>query len=246
MNHPMGTAFGKLSWWKNNREQHPPHRAGPTLLKLACCWRRLKDNRKNGLAILLLASLSALPAQARPALDPSVPGQPMDAPVPHPGPTVQVDANGVQAAGALFDGHCAKPTPWQARWIWADAQPTPPAVMFRRTVILREQPQAVKAWLTADMKYLLQVNRSLAGVARAGVDIGRDYSGGDTFIAVFYYCRDLTPFTLSKATNVIAAEVFQVMAGARRRWVQLSQRVPGRRAGFAGFQNDDDSARTHL
>ena len=77
--------------------------------------------------------------------------------------------------------------------------------MFRKTVVLRERPRAVKAWLTADMKYLLYVNGRL--VSRGPVDIGRDYAGGTTQ-HWFYDCRDLTPYFV-EGTNVVAAEVFR-------------------------------------
>jgi len=127
------------------------------------------------------------------------------APIEYPGMTVQVGTNGVQSAGYRFNGHCTKSAPWLAKWIWADAQPSPLAAMFRKTVTLREKPDAVKAWLTADAKYLLYVNGRL--VSRGPVDIGRDYAGGSTR-HWFYDCRDLTPYFV-EGTNIIAAEVFQ-------------------------------------
>jgi len=127
------------------------------------------------------------------------------APIEYPGMTVRVDTNGVQSVGYRFNGDCAKPAPWLAQWIWADAQPSPLAAMFRKTVTLREKPQAVKAWLTADTKYFLYVNGRL--VARGPVDIGRDYAGGSTR-HWFYDCRDLTPYFV-EGTNVVAAVVFQ-------------------------------------
>ena len=117
---------------------------------------------------------------------------------------VLVDTNGVQSVGYRFNGDCTKPAPWQAEWIWTEAQPSPLAAMFRKTVILHEKPQAVNAWLTADTKYLLYVNGRLA--SRGPVDIGRDYSGGSTG-RWFYDCRDLTPYFV-EGTNVIAAVVF--------------------------------------
>ncbi|HUZ07841.1 MAG TPA: alpha-L-rhamnosidase C-terminal domain-containing protein, partial [Candidatus Paceibacterota bacterium] len=117
----------------------------------------------------------------------------------------RVDSNGVQAVGCHFADDCAKPTPWQGRWIWTDAQPSPLAAMFRKVVVLDAPPQQVKAWLSADMKYLLYVNGRL--VSRGPVDIGRDYAGGSTE-HWFYDARDLTPYFV-KGTNVIAAEVFR-------------------------------------
>ncbi len=126
------------------------------------------------------------------------------APIEYPGMTVRVDTNGVQSVGYLFNSDCTQPEPKLGKWIWADAQPAPPAVLFRKTMVLPEKPQAVKAWLTADMKYLLYVNGRL--VARGPVDMGRDYAGGSTR-KWFYDCRDLTPYFV-EGTNVIAAEVF--------------------------------------
>jgi len=126
-------------------------------------------------------------------------------PIEYPGLAVQVDTNGVQAPGYHFDSDCAKPAPWQARWIWLPAQPASVAALFRKEVTLAAQPQTVKAWLTADTKYLLYVNGRL--VARGPVDIGHDYAGGDTH-RWFYDSRDLTPYFVP-GTNVIAAEVFR-------------------------------------
>jgi len=124
--------------------------------------------------------------------------------VENPGMFVRVDSNGVQTVGYHFVNQCAKPTPWQARWIWTGAQPSPLAAMFRKTVALRGKPQSVKAWLTADTKYLLYVNGQ--PVSRGPVDQGRDYAGGSTH-RWFYDNRDLTPYFVT-GTNVIAAEVF--------------------------------------
>ena len=124
-------------------------------------------------------------------------------PIENLGMNVLVDSNGVQAAGYRFENHCAKPSPWQAKWIWLDGG-QPAAGMFRKEIILSDAPKKVDAWLSADMKYRLYVNGRL--VSRGPVDIGRDYAGGKTG-RWFYDCRDLTPF-FTKGTNVIAAEVF--------------------------------------
>ncbi|MEI7535323.1 MAG: alpha-L-rhamnosidase C-terminal domain-containing protein [Verrucomicrobiae bacterium] len=156
--------------------------------------------------ILLLPLISApVVALAQQPSDLSASDPHRAAPIEYPGMTVRVDTNGVQSVGYRFNSDCAKPTPWLAQWIWADAQPSQLAAMFRKTVTLREKPQAVKAWLTADTKYFLYVNGRL--VARGPVDIGRDYAGGSTR-HWFYDCRDLTPYFV-EGTNVVAAVVFQ-------------------------------------
>jgi alpha-L-rhamnosidase len=126
-------------------------------------------------------------------------------PIDNPGMKVTVDAQGVQARGYKFQNDGAKPSPWQARWIWLGSPSPAAAGMFRKEITLTETPVAVKAWLTADMKYRLYVNGRLA--ARGPVDIGRDYQGGDTH-RWFYDGRDLTPF-FTKGANVITAEVFR-------------------------------------
>jgi alpha-L-rhamnosidase len=125
-------------------------------------------------------------------------------PVDYPGIKVTVDALGVQSRGYLFQNDCLKRSPWQARWIWLDSESPAIAGMFRKEITLTEAPPAVKAWLTADMKYRLYVNGRL--VSRGPVDIGRDYAGGSTH-RWFYDFRELTPF-FAKGTNVITAEVF--------------------------------------
>ena len=129
-------------------------------------------------------------------------------PVAYPGLTVTVDDQGVQARTYQFENNVAKPAPWSARWIWLPgtpaATPGPAAAMFRKEVVLTSAPQAVTAWVTADLKYRLYVNGRL--VSRGPVDIGRDYSGGSTH-RWFYDTRDLSAYFLP-GTNVIAAEVF--------------------------------------
>jgi lysophospholipase L1-like esterase len=126
-------------------------------------------------------------------------------PVEYPGMKPTVDEQGVQVKGYDFRNECLKPSPWQASWIWLDAERSPVVAMFRKEVTLAETPARVAAWLTADMKYRLYVNGRL--VSRGPVDMGRDYAGGDTH-RWFYDFRDLTPF-FQKGTNVIAAEVFR-------------------------------------
>ena len=81
--------------------------------------------------------------------------------------------------------------------------------MFRKEITLAEAPRQVNAWLTADAKYRLYVNGRL--VSRGPVDMGRDYAGGETR-RWFYDSRDLTPY-FTRGKNVIAAEVFQRLAG---------------------------------
>ncbi len=160
---------------------------------------------KHNLSFLLLPLICApILALAQQPSDLSASDPRFAAPIEYPGMTVLVDTNGVQSAGYRFNGDCTKSAPWQARWIWSDAQPSPLAAMFRQTVKLREKPQTVKAWLTADMKYLLYVNGQL--VSRGPVDIGRDYAGGGTH-RWFYDCRDLTPYFV-EGTNVVASVVF--------------------------------------
>jgi len=126
-------------------------------------------------------------------------------PIQYIGITPYVDKNGVQSKGYHFTNNTAKPTPWVAKWIWSDSKPSPLAVMFRKSVVLQGKPKEVKAWITADVKYLLYINGKL--VARGPVDIGRDYSGGSTE-RWFYDSRELTPY-FKEGLNVISAEVFQ-------------------------------------
>jgi hypothetical protein len=126
-------------------------------------------------------------------------------PIANVGEDARVDVHGVQAIGYRFQDDCAKPTPWQARWIWTAAGSSAPAVMFRKEITLTSAPSQVTAWLSADMKYLLYVNGRL--VSRGPADIGCDYQGGNTR-HWFYDHRDLTPFFVS-GTNVIAALVFR-------------------------------------
>ena len=140
-------------------------------------------------------------------------------PVEYPGMKVTVDAQGVQARGYQFQNDGAKPSPWSAHWIWLGGESPAVAGMFRKEITLAEVPQAVKAWLTADMKYRLYVNGRL--VSRGPVDIGRDYEGGDTH-RWFYDFRDLTPF-FTKGTNVITAEVFRQWPI----WATVSRGQPG-------------------
>lgn len=92
--------------------------------------------------------------------------------------TVQVDSNGVQAVGYQFNNDCAKATPWQARWIWTDAQPSPLAAMFRKTVILNAHPQKVKAWLSADIKYLLYVLLCFRDASKASSQVDFEHLAG--------------------------------------------------------------------
>jgi hypothetical protein len=127
-------------------------------------------------------------------------------PVVYPGMNVTVNADGVQARDYRFQNEGAKPSPWQARWIWLGSESSAAAAaMFRREVTLAEAPQSVKAWLTADIKYRLYINGRL--VSRGPVDMGLDYAGGNTH-RWFYDFRDLTSF-FTKGVNVISAEVFR-------------------------------------
>jgi len=125
-------------------------------------------------------------------------------PIEYPGMKVVVDEQGVQTKGYRFENRCAKPTPWQAEWIWVVGD-APDASWFRKEITLAEAPQRIAAWMTADIKYELYVNGRL--VSRGPVDMGRDYAGGDTH-RWFYDYRDLTPF-FTKGKNVIAAKVFR-------------------------------------
>jgi hypothetical protein len=125
-------------------------------------------------------------------------------PIENAGMQVVADAEGVQARGYRFENRCAKPTQWQAEWIWLAGE-APERGWFRKELTLDEAPQHVAAWMSADMKYRLWVNGQL--VSRGPADIGRDYAGGLTH-RWFYDYRDLTPF-FHKGRNVIAAEVFR-------------------------------------
>ena len=125
-------------------------------------------------------------------------------PIQNPGMTVLADARGVQVPGYSFASPGAKPSPWQAQWIWTTGE-APGAGWFRKEVTLADNPKTVSAWLTADIKYRLYINGRL--VSRGPVDMGQDYAGGNTH-RWFYDSRDLTPF-FRKGKNVIAAEVFR-------------------------------------
>ena len=112
-------------------------------------------------------------------------------PVENPRMKVTADAQGVQAPGYHFQNNCAKPSPWQAHWIWLSGESRASAAMFRKEITLAEAPQAVKAWMSADMKYRLYINGRL--VSRGPVDIGHDFAGGNTH-RWFYDFRDLDSF----------------------------------------------------
>jgi hypothetical protein len=122
----------------------------------------------------------------------------------NPGMTVMADNQGVQAPGYRFDHKCAKPSAWQAEWIWSTNEATE-AAWLRKEVTLADAPQKVAAWLTADVKYQLYINGRL--VARGPVDQGGDFAGGGTR-RWFYDYRDLTSF-FSQGKNVIAAKVYR-------------------------------------
>lgn len=123
-------------------------------------------------------------------------------PVSNPGMNVVVDSQGVQAPGYLFVNQCAKPDPWQAKWIWTTEDKKNQG-FFRKKLILDKMPAKASAWISADKKYRLWVNGRL--VSRGPADIGRDFAGGSTE-RWFYDFRDLTPF-FHKGENLIAAEV---------------------------------------
>jgi hypothetical protein len=156
----------------------------------------IKFHSLNLFAVIFL--LHATPMRASETADPR-------GPIDNPNMTVTADAQGVQTHGYQFQNDSAKPTPWQAHWIWLGGGQPAVAAMFRKEVVLADAPQTVKAWMTADIKYRLYINGSL--VARGPVDQGRDYFGGNTH-RWFYDYRDLTPF-FTKGTNVITAEVFR-------------------------------------
>ncbi len=127
------------------------------------------------------------------------------APIVNPGMQVVTDAEGVQTRDYQFENRCAKPTPWQAEWIWP-AGTAPERGWFRKEITLDAAPKQVSAWLSADVKYRLWINGKL--VSRGPADIGSDYAGGSTN-RWFYDYRDLTPF-FHQGRNVIAAEVFRI------------------------------------
>jgi hypothetical protein len=149
------------------------------------------------LTAILLFAITTTCVLADAAVDPR-------GPVDYPGMKVKADAQGVRTLGYQYQKDTAKPTPWQAKWIWV-ASGQPPVAMFRKEVVVSATPKSVTAWLTADTKYRLYINGRL--VARGPVDQGRDYFGGNTH-RWFYDVRDLTPYFV-KGTNVIAAEVFR-------------------------------------
>jgi hypothetical protein len=127
-------------------------------------------------------------------------------PILTPGMGVKVAAGDVEAVGYRFLNRSAKPTAWQAAWIWlspAQAERRPLAALDRKEVDLAAVPLHVDAWLSADVRYRLYVNGKLA--ARGPADIGRDYDGTRTG-RWFYDHRDLTPL-FRKGKNVIAAEI---------------------------------------
>jgi len=155
-------------------------------------------HRRATVALSFLGLLAAASLQCAHAGD-TDPGGPIE----NPGMKVVADAEGVQARGYQFENRCAKPTPWQAEWIWL-AGNAPERGCFRKEVTLDAAPKQVSAWLTADVKYQLWINGKL--VSRGPADIGSDYAGGSTN-RWFYDYRDLTPF-FHQGRNVIAAEVF--------------------------------------
>ena len=81
-------------------------------------------------------------------------------PIENAGMKVVADAEGVQARGYRFENRCAKPTAWQAQWIWLAGEAADRG-WFRKEIHLDEAPKQVAAWMSADMKYRLWINGKL-------------------------------------------------------------------------------------
>ena len=150
--------------------------------------------------LLLCAAAVSLTAGAR--------AEGLLAPIENPGITTRADAEGVQAVGFRFERPAAKPSPWQASWIWVNDR-VPERAWFRKEVTLDAAPSKATAWLTADKKYRLWINGRLA--SRGPADHGRDQNPRGTE-RWFYDVRDLTGY-FHKGRNVIAVEVFNRWQG---------------------------------
>jgi alpha-L-rhamnosidase len=115
-----------------------------------------------------------------------------------------VSPAGVEAPGFRFDPADVRgPYSPDARWIWTD-NPEAVGARFRTEFNLAEKPATALVRITADRKYRLWVNGTLA--SRGPADHGRDYFKGSTGWW-FYDVRDLAGF-FTAGVNVIAVEVF--------------------------------------
>lgn len=131
-------------------------------------------------------------------------------PVPNARMRPVAEADGVQVHGYSFHNTGPKPGPWVGQWIWlppstdGSRATRPVAALFRKEITLTETPSTVRAWLTADARYLLYVNGRLA--SRGPADRGRDYTPTTTR-KWMYDVRDLTPL-FKRGRNLIAVEVY--------------------------------------
>jgi hypothetical protein len=124
-------------------------------------------------------------------------------PVVNTGMTVQLDKEGVQAPGYIWQKPEAKTT-WTAHWIGSTAQATPgsSANCVRKEINLDQEPKKVTAWISSG-NYLLYVNGKPA--ARGPADAGHDFTGVSSRHH-FYDVRDLT-IDFHRGSNVLGAEL---------------------------------------
>jgi alpha-L-rhamnosidase len=93
--------------------------------------------------------------------------------------------------------------PGVGRWIWSKSE-SKEVTRFRKVILLEDGPRLVRAWLTAETRYRVWINGSLA--ARGPADIGRDYDSGPAG-PWLEDVRDLTRF-FRRGPNIVAVEVF--------------------------------------
>ncbi len=135
-------------------------------------------------------------------------------PIINPGMKGRVTDKGVEAVGYHFLNNGVNKRPFEAKWIWLNdakySEQKPFVALFRKEVELSSNPDSVRAWISADVRYRLWINGKLA--ARGPADIGRDYSGTATGHWL-YDCRNLTPY-FHAGKNIIAAEVItEILTG---------------------------------
>lgn len=144
-------------------------------------------------------------------------------PILHPGRTTAVDPDGVQTVENGPPPGPAAPSAWLAKWIWLDPDCFPdlqaarPSVfceaagsshavaLFRKVIRLDRAPVRATAWVSADTKYRLYVNGTLAG--RGPAEVGGDYGNQQSPGWWFYDVYDLRPL-FHAGENVVLAEVW--------------------------------------
>jgi alpha-L-rhamnosidase len=146
-------------------------------------------------------------------------------PIKYPGMEIEANSIGVFLRKNEGMKPAAKPDPWQASWIWldreefSDFQETTDGksnglfmgmrlvALFRKDVVLEEEPTEVIAWASGSSKYRFYINGQMAGrgPSEAGGDI--NFKGPPSWW--FYDQYDLTPL-FHAGTNTITVEVSMI------------------------------------